>query len=102
MQKESVTRDMATELPWVKVITVTGRVQGVWFRKNTLHQAQKRQLEGWVMNLDDGSVLVHVQGPKSRVEDLIAWLWKGSPLSRVDHLDIADAKPLVINGFEIR
>ena len=86
----------------VKAINVTGRVQGVWFRKNTHQQAEKRLLEGWVMNLDDGSVQVHVQGPKDEVEDLIEWLWKGSPLSRVDHVHIVDTDPLALTGFHIR
>lgn len=102
MQNRSGQETGCSELALVKAINVSGRVQGVWFRKNTLQQAQKRQLEGWVMNLEDGSVQVHVQGPKAQVEDLIEWLWKGSPLSRVDDVRIADAEPLVLSGFEIR
>ena len=102
MLNDATTAPLGSEPALVKAINVSGRVQGVWFRKNTLQQAQKRQLEGWVMNLEDGSVQVHVQGPESQVMDLIDWLWKGSPLSRVDHLDIVDAKPLVMTGFEIR
>jgi len=102
MQNDITSAPLESEPALVKAINVSGRVQGVWFRKNTLHQAQKRELEGWVMNLDDGSVQVHVQGPESQVTDLIDWLWKGSPLSRVDHLDIVDAEPLVMTGFEIR
>lgn len=102
MQNDAATGSLESEPALVKAINVTGRVQGVWFRKNTLQQAQRRQLEGWVMNLEDGSVQVHVQGPQSQVKELIDWLWKGSPLSRVDHLDIVDAEPLVMSGFEIR
>ncbi|MDX1396919.1 MAG: acylphosphatase [Oceanospirillum sp.] len=102
MQKGIATDFTPSEPALVKAINVSGRVQGVWFRKNTLQQAQKRQLEGWVMNLEDGSVQVHLQGPESQVQDMIDWLWKGSPLSRVDHLDIVDAEPIVMAGFEIR
>lgn len=102
MQNDSVAETAQSEPALVKAINVSGRVQGVWFRKNTQQQAQKRQLEGWVMNLDDGSVQVHVQGPESQVTELIEWLRRGSPLSRVDHLDIVDAEPLVMQGFEIR
>lgn len=102
MQNDITRAPLDPEPALVKAINVTGRVQGVWFRKNTLQQAQKRQLEGWVMNMEDGSVQVHLQGAESQVRDMIGWLRKGSPLSRVDHLDISDADPLVMDGFEIR
>lgn len=102
MQKQSAPAlDQDTQV-LIKAINVVGRVQGVWFRKNTLQQAQKRGLEGWVMNLDDGSVQVHVQGAADQVNDLIDWLGKGSPLSRVDQLHVVDTDPLALIGFEIR
>lgn len=78
---------------------VTGRVQGVWFRKNTRDQAEKLGLSGWAVNADDGSVQVHAQGDEGQVEALMQWLWKGSPLSRVDHVQVQECQCLELDGF---
>ena len=48
-------------------ILVAGRVQGVWFRDNTVRQARARGLVGWVKNLRDGRVEIVAQGPISNV-----------------------------------
>lgn len=83
-------------------LRISGRVQGVWFRKNTLQQAQKRQLTGWVRNLDDGSVEAFVQGPADQVDDMILWCHQGSPLSRVDQVEASEQPLQSFTGFEIR
>ncbi|MCD4810172.1 MAG: acylphosphatase, partial [Methanosarcinales archaeon] len=35
-------------------LIVSGRVQGVFFRHNTMKKAVELGLKGWVMNLPDG------------------------------------------------
>ena len=39
---------------------ISGRVQGVWFRKYTKQFADELGLFGWVLNLSDGRVEVIV------------------------------------------
>ncbi|OPX54189.1 acylphosphatase [Oceanospirillum multiglobuliferum] len=85
-----------------KIALVKGRVQGVWYRKNTQQQALKLGLTGWAMNRKDGSVEVYAQGSNDAVDSLMQWLWKGSPLSRVDHVSIEQAEPVDITSFEVR
>ena len=62
---------------------VTGRVQGVWYRKNTAIQAKQRQLTGYVRNMKDGSVEVVAEGEATALESLISWLNVGPELARV-------------------
>jgi acylphosphatase len=69
-------------------IRVRGLVQGVWFRQSTADEARRLGLEGWVRNLADGSVEAEAQGPRDRVEALVAWCRRGPPAARVEGVDI--------------
>ena len=72
---------------------VSGRVQGVFFRKYTWEQGNKLKLVGWVRNLPDGSVETVFEGDKKTVEQMLAWLYKGSPLSKVTGVLSNEEKP---------
>jgi acylphosphatase len=76
-----------------KRVLVSGRVQGVFFRAFTAREGKRLGLAGWVRNLADGRVEVLAEGEPEPVEDLVRWLWKGSPLSRVDAVEARDEEP---------
>jgi len=67
-------------------ITVIGRVQGVWFRKYTMDQANNLELKGFVKNKLDGSVYIEASGPEEKIDYLVTWCKTGSPLSNVEDL----------------
>ena len=46
----------------MKHFTVSGRVQGVGFRRWAERQAEKLNLSGWVRNLSDGRVEIMAEG----------------------------------------
>jgi len=84
-------------------IRVAGRVQGVWFRANTQKTAQDLELDGWVRNVPDGSVEIHVQGNESRVNRLLSWCYTGPSGARVDRVDYCDAEvDASLKGFAVR
>jgi acylphosphatase len=62
---------------------VTGRVQGVFFRASTRHQAQQLNLTGHAVNLADGRVEVLAIGSADAVNSLQQWLWQGPPAAEV-------------------
>ena len=68
-------------------VRVLGMVQGVGFRYNTVRQARALGLCGWVKNESDGSVLVHIQGSRADMEDMIRWLERGPSYARVDSVE---------------
>lgn len=70
-------------------ITVTGKVQGVFFRKYTKEEADRLGLKGIVRNEPGGSVYIEAEGSKEQLDKFIAWCHKGSPSSRVDKVDAA-------------
>lgn len=51
-------------------IVFVGRVQGVGFRFKSMEIARRLGLTGNVMNDYDGTVVMEVQGPTDRIEDL--------------------------------
>jgi acylphosphatase len=83
--------------------TVSGRVQGVWFRASTREEARRLGVEGWVRNLEDGSVEVFMQGEDSKVDRLLAWSHHGPAGAVVVSVDLFPAEPdISIKGFIIK
>ncbi|XP_065541210.1 acylphosphatase-1 [Lathamus discolor] len=74
---------------------VSGKVQGVFFRKYTQGEAKRLGLVGWVQNTSHGTVQGQVQGPAARVRELQEWLRKtGSPQSRISRAEFRNEKKL--------
>jgi acylphosphatase len=69
-------------------VLVSGRVQGVFFRQNTLERAKALGLKGWVKNTKDGKVEAVFEGEKEKIEKILEWMRKGPPFARVDGLEI--------------
>jgi len=69
-------------------ITVSGRVQGVFFRASTVEQAAALGLAGEVRNMMNGDVEILTEGDKEKIEKLIAWCRVGPPPARVDSVDV--------------
>lgn len=67
---------------------VSGRVQGVFYRKSTQARARELGVRGHARNLADGRVEVLAVGEPAAVEALVAWLWEGSSASRVTGVEV--------------
>jgi acylphosphatase len=72
---------------------VSGRVQGVFYRATCVRKAQSLGIRGHARNLSDGRVEVLACGEVSAVDAFIAWLWEGSPASRVTAVATAEVDP---------
>lgn len=69
-------------------VLISGRVQGVFFRQNTLERAKSLSLKGWVRNTEDGKVEAVFEGEKEKIEKILEWAKKGPTLARVDNLEV--------------
>ena len=65
---------------------VSGKVQGVWFRKSTWEEANRLGVKGIVRNEADGSVYVEASASPSVMSQFVNWLKDGPPLARVASL----------------
>jgi acylphosphatase len=83
-------------------ITVSGKVQGVYYRQSTKQKAVELKIGGEVKNNPDGSVAIKVTGTKEQLDDFIQWCRQGPkgavvtgvklteiPLQLFDHFTIA-------------
>ena len=80
-------------------LSITGRVQGVWYRGWTVDQARTLGLDGWVRNRRDGSVEAAVSGPAGQVDELIALCRFGPAAAAVDRVQVTPESEPVAPGF---
>jgi DNA ligase D-like protein (predicted 3'-phosphoesterase) len=81
---------------------VRGNVQGVGLRDATVRRARDLGALGWVRNVEDGSVLVHAEGPEPAVDGLLAFLGEGPSGAAVDEVEVEPAKVEGHEQFAIR
>lgn len=85
-----------------KRIKVIGKVQGVFFRKSTQEKAKELDVNGWVRNEEDGSVLTEIEGQQHAVRALEGWLKQGPPNANVENLVVQDRNEQGYTSFEIK
>ena len=69
-------------------LLITGKVQGVGYRWNMLHQATQLGIAGWVRNRHEGSVEALACGDDESLAALIAWARHGPPGAQVSHVHV--------------
>lgn len=84
------------------MLTVSGRVQNVGFRYNTLKTAKKNDVCGIVKNLSDGSVYIEAEGEEENLDQFILWCHQGPNWARVDHVNIQNSQVQDYKDFSIK
>lgn len=69
-------------------ILISGRVQAVFFRRNTKKKAIELDITGWIRNLFSGKVEIMCEGEKEKIEELLEWLKEGSRLAKVKNVKV--------------
>jgi acylphosphatase len=83
-------------------LRITGRVQGVFFRREARREAQKLGLAGFVGNADDGSVYAEAEGSETGVGTFIRWCRRGPAHARVEAVRVEELTPERAEGFDVR
>jgi len=83
-------------------VVVRGRVQGVGFRMFVASRARARGVTGWVRNCSDGTVEAELEGEREAVDAVVAVCEDGPRGADVSGVDVSDAEPAGMGGFEIR
>ena len=82
-------------------ILVSGKVQGVYFRKSTQERAQALGLSGLVKNLPDGRVLIEAEGDMFQIEALEHWAQEGPEMAEVENISSEAMTHQGTQGFAI-
>ena len=83
-------------------LSISGTVQGVFFRAWAREQAERLGIKGWVRNCPDGHVEAHIEGEADAVEHMIECLRIGPPGAQVENVRIWEVEPCDFDGFEVR
>ncbi len=90
---------------WLKCI-VSGRVQHVFYRKFVSQSMMRAGFEGYIRNLDDGTVevVVWVINEEEDLPKIHAILKEGSPMSSVEDIQCEETENIEMqsDGFTIR
>ena len=83
--------------------TVSGRVQGVFFRDTTRQEAERLGLTGWVRNTEDGNVEAVFEGAPDAVNQMVEWCKSGPSSADVEDVSTEKEAPSGnFSGFEVR
>lgn len=85
-----------------RVIKVSGKVQGVFFRASTKDQADTLGIHGFVRNEPDGSVYIEAEADAPAMDRFIAWCKQGPRMARVDRCEVSEKELAGFKAFEIR
>lgn len=69
-------------------IRITGRVQGVFFRRFVSDKAHQHHIYGQVWNTSDNAVEATLEGEATDIDHLIELCKQGPPASCVENVDI--------------
>ena len=83
-------------------ITVSGMVQGVYFRQSTREKALELGISGFVRNLPDGNVHILATGTADQLDQLVQWCKQGPTHAKVKAVNVEPEHPQVFMGFAIQ
>lgn len=84
-------------------IRVSGKVQGVFFRAFVERHAKRLRLEGYVKNMDNGSVKIVVEGDEERIKKLLDQCSVGPDGAEVRNISFSkDTATGEYSGFSIK
>ena len=84
-----------------KRIVFHGRVQGVGFRYTAKYLARSLGLTGWVKKEGDGTVIMEVQGRKTRINELLKGINRNSFID-IDWMDTEEIAAKTESCFSVR
>lgn len=83
-------------------VTVSGRVQGVWYRESCRQEASAAGVAGWVRNNADGTVEAVLEGELPAVDRVLDWMRHGPPRAVVTGTKVRPERPEGVEGFDVR
>lgn len=76
-------------MPMIRAaICVSGRVQGVCYRRFTQQSAQAHGVTGWVTNMLNGDVTAVLEGEEHAVKAVLQECRQGPQHAYVEHIDV--------------
>lgn len=85
-----------------RVIRVSGRVQGVFFRQSAKRKAAELGVVGFARNEPDGTVTIEAEGDTFALDTLVAWCHEGPTHAKIERVVVENGTPKHFMAFETR
>lgn len=85
-----------------KNITVSGNVQGVFYRNAVEQAANQLGIKGFVQNLPNAKVYIEAEGSQIMIDNFIRACRRGSEQAKVEGLDIQPGDVKNYRDFEVK
>lgn len=72
------------------LLVISGNVQGVFFRSNLKHIAERFNVKGYAKNTNEGNVEVILEGKEENVNKVIEFCKTGPQNAKVKKIDIKE------------
>jgi len=82
-------------------ISISGKVQGVFFRATSKAVADQLGIKGRARNLPDGSVFIEAEGDDFSLDLFLEFCHKGSDRAVVENVSIVEAELKNYANFEV-
>ncbi|MBL0154890.1 MAG: acylphosphatase [Chitinophagaceae bacterium] len=92
---------MSSEHLHTRIILITGKVQGVYFRQSACKTADECGCTGEVCNLPDGSVKIIATGTRFQLDEFAEWCKSGPPRARVVTVTVTETTLQQYKEFRI-
>jgi acylphosphatase len=83
------------------LITVKGKVQGVFYRQTTKETANRLGLTGEVKNLPNGDVYIVASGTEEQLKALVEWCKKGPERAVVTDVIVDEVPARSFDKFKV-
>lgn len=82
-------------------LTITGKVQGVYYRASAKETASRLGITGWVKNTRSGDVEITASGHNEAIDLFIHWCKQGPPNAVVKEVVITKTPDESFDTFEV-
>jgi acylphosphatase len=83
-------------------ITISGKVQGVYFRASSLVEAERYGITGYARNEPNGDVYIEAQGADEGLTHFLQWCSNGPDQAKVNRILVEESDLCEFSCFEIR
>jgi acylphosphatase len=83
-------------------ITISGKVQGVYYRQSAKEKAQELGITGSVKNLPNGDVFLMATGAPEQLKQLVEWCRIGPSRAVVNNVQVQQIEDRLFSGFTIQ
>jgi len=82
-------------------ITVSGKVQGVLYRKSAQQKAQELGIKGFAQNIENGNVYIEIEGTSKNLKKFVIWCKIGPEYASVKKVETIDGFIKGYSKFEV-